>query len=445
MAKSSNGRQSSASPPLRPITAISVEGFKSIDARQEIEVRPLTILAGVNSSGKSSMMQPLLLLKQTLEAPYDPGPLLLNGPNAKFTKVEQFLCASRSDSERSHLSFGVSLADGKTCTIHIRQGGNSPLELAYIDIGSEGQYRKLYEGESDLTLNEAETWFPPDFARDMLRLKARFRVIRNRCFVDVKITTQARGLHDVNLGVGLEDFEQAITSIIHVPGLRGNPQRNYKLTAVGSRFPGTFEEYAASIIAANKTGDFLTDLGDDLNELGLAWSVEAGSVDDTQVELKVGRLPKPSRGGTHDMVGIADVGLGVSQTLPVVVALLTAQPGQLVYVEQPEIHLHPRAQHAMAKLLARAAMRGVQVVIETHSSILLLGIQSLVATGELDPGKVKLHWFQRDGKTGATAISSADLDAAGSFGNWPEDFDDVSLFAQQRYLDAAEKMLSHEP
>jgi hypothetical protein len=62
------------------ITGITVGGFKSIATSQSIEIRPLTILAGANSSGKTSFLQPLLLLKQTLEAPYDPGPLLLDGP-----------------------------------------------------------------------------------------------------------------------------------------------------------------------------------------------------------------------------------------------------------------------------------------------------------------------------------------------------------------------------
>src|SRR5260370_27177367 len=77
------------------ITRIAVEGFKSIATRQEIEIAPLTILAGANSSGKSSIMQPLLMLKQTLEAQYDPGPLLIYGPNVKFTSTNQFL--SRTD------------------------------------------------------------------------------------------------------------------------------------------------------------------------------------------------------------------------------------------------------------------------------------------------------------------------------------------------------------
>src|SRR4051794_13765876 len=73
------------------ITAIAVRGFKSLYDESRIEIRPLTILAGANSSGKSSIIQPLLLLKQTLDATYDPGSLLLDGPNVQFTSAEQLL------------------------------------------------------------------------------------------------------------------------------------------------------------------------------------------------------------------------------------------------------------------------------------------------------------------------------------------------------------------
>src|SRR5947209_17837653 len=92
---------------LEPITRIDVRGFKSINREQAIEIRPLTILAGANSSGKSSMMQPLLLLKQTLEAPYDPGALLLNGPNVKFTSVEQMLYRAGKTGHAEELLVGI--------------------------------------------------------------------------------------------------------------------------------------------------------------------------------------------------------------------------------------------------------------------------------------------------------------------------------------------------
>ena len=139
------------------------------------------------------------------------------------------------------------------------------------------------------------------------------------------------------------------------------------------------------------------------------------------------------------MVSIADVGLGVSQVLPVLVALIAAEPGQLVYLEQPELHLHPRAQVALAQVLADAAKRGVRVVVETHSSLLLLGFQTLVAEGDLSPELVKLHWFTRR-EDGVTEVNSADLDEAGAYGEWPEDFDDVDLKTQSRYLNAVDRI-----
>lgn len=175
--------------------------------------------------------------------------------------------------------------------------------------------------------------------------------------------------------------------------------------------------------------------------LGLTWKVEAVRVDAVSVELRVGRTVRRSRGGAKDLINVADVGFGVSQALPVIVASLAAQQGQMVYLEEPEIHLHPRAQFALADVLADAARRGVRIVAETHSSLLLRGIQTLVAKGDLSPDLVKLHWFTRDAD-GFTTVRSADLDETGAFGDWPEDFDNVTLDAEQQYLDAVEARLS---
>ena len=134
-------------------------------------------------------------------------------------------------------------------------------------------------------------------------------------------------------------------------------------------------------------------------------------------------------------MNISDVGIGVSQVLPVVVALLAAQEGQLVYIEQPELHLHPRAQVVMAELLAEAANRGVRVIVETHSSLLLLTVQTLIAEDKIKPADVGLHWFSRDAR-GATTVTFVQPDADGATGDWPEDFGDVELKAQDAYLTA---------
>jgi hypothetical protein len=236
--------------------------------------------------------------------------------------------------------------------------------------------------------------------------------------------------------------QKLLQELIHLPGLRGNPSRSYPMTAVAKLYPGTFEAYTAAVVAhwqAEKDNAKLDQLNEDLLALGLTWKVAANRLNDTQVELVVGRLPKAAVGGARDLVNIADVGFGVSQALPVAVALHAASPGQVVYLEQPEIHLHPRAQVALASVLAKAARRGVQVVAETHSALLLLAIQSLAAEGtELAPEEVKLHWFARDSSDGATTVTSADMDGKGSFGDWPEDFGKVEMDLESRYLDAVD-------
>lgn len=268
------------------------------------------------------------------------------------------------------------------------------------------------------------------------RRKRVVRITRNRSFLNIEEKASPTRPWREYFNQGPE--KQAILDIIHLRGLRGNPEREYPVAAFGAQFPGEFERYVAGILAAWKTNRnkaALESIGKDLFELGLTWKVEARAVSETQVEIYVGRMTRPKTGGARDLVSIADVGFGVSQTLPVVVALHVARPGQLVYIEQPEIHLHPRAQVAMAGVLARAAQRGVRVVCETHSAHMLLALQSLVAEKTVDPDMISLQWFTRE--DGNTTIRPGRLDPTGAYGDWPEDFTNVILHEEARYLDAA--------
>jgi len=453
-----------------PITGVTVSGYKSIMSEQSIEIRPLTILAGANSSGKSSIMQPLLLLKQTLESSYDPGPLLLDGENVRFTSEEQFFSKKAGDifsvgiqiaweqseqrkqrkQQKARLTLKFSRGDGKVPKKSSRGDGKGPKiqEMIYSPSGrrevvlSEAMTHEevkslLWSLRSRGVREIVKCWL--DAERDSI-----LRVIRDRCFLKIVVVPQRQRDPGEMWGVPLDVvprrlFSSQIERIIHLPGLRGNPRRAYPRTAVGLTFPGIFHNYTASVIDKWQTErrKYLGDLGQALRRLGLTWKVKAKPIDQTQLQLRVGRPPRPARGGARDLVDIADVGFGVSQVLPVLVALREARPGQLVYLEQPEIHLHPKAQHKLAWILADAAKRGVRVVAETHSALLLLGVQAAVAEGYLPPDLVKLHWFERD-REGCTRITSADLDERGAFGeDWPEDFAVTELEAQKQYLDAA--------
>lgn len=422
------------------IKRLIVGGFKSINQEQSMEIKPLTILAGANSSGKSSMMQALLLLKQTLEATYDPGALLLNGPNVKFTSAEQLLSRNGNGKSVNTFHVGIKITVGSTEITHFKLNTSKRLDVEATTYDTGNRELRLYKGmprdEIQSVYDRAYRKVLPDGVTTVTPT-----LIQDRCFL--KLNAKVKG-EDVLEPVRIMRYEtlleDAIHRIIHLPGLRGNPERDYPVTAVGPAFPGTFEYYVASVIEQWQVDDDkqrLERLYHDLAQLGLTRNVVARRKNDTQVELLVNRF---LHGEREDMVSIADVGLGVSQALPVVVALHAAKPGQLVYIEQPEIHLHPRAQHTMAEVLANAAIGGKQLVIETHSSLLLRGIQTLVAEGKLPGRLVKLHWFKRL-EDGSTQITSADLDETGAFDDWPEDFDDVELYSEKRYLDAAQARL----
>lgn len=197
-------------------------------------------------------------------------------------------------------------------------------------------------------------------------------------------------------------------------------------------YPGPFHPYVASVLALWREGGVHLDaVGEDLRRLGLTSEVEPRRSSDSEIELLVGRTAS-----SRDLVNIADVGIGVSQVLPVVVALRVAGPHQLVHIEQPELHLHPNAQVHLADLLVDAAVRGVNLIVETHSALVLRGIQLAVAEGRINPVDVSLNWFTRD-SVGATHVRTAELDGQGSYGDWPVDFADIEMSLDERYIGAS--------
>lgn len=419
------------------ISELRVKGFKSIATEQRLQIRPLTILAGTNSSGKSSMMQPALLVKQTLESSYDPGPLLINGPNVRMTEFKQLFWGTGI--ERLTESFQFTFDGNATGLTMTFAQAEKELLLQGLMTGHVGFERVLRPGMSQTELRE--------FARVPPATHDSLSVIRDRCFFRLKMEhADERGTGYPRVAdLAVDAVLGFASTLIHVPGLRpwtaDRGERLFPKAALGESFSGAFDYYFASVLndwQRRRSGE-LERVGEDLQELGVTWKVEVQEIGDVALTIRVGRLPKrPARGGSRDLVNMADVGVGVSQAMPVVVALRVAKAGDTVYIEQPELHLHPRAQASLASILANAAKRGVRVIAETHSSLLLLGIQTMIAEGHLDPKLVKLHWFQRD-KEGATSVTAADLDENGAFGDWPEDFDDVALRAQKEYLDAVDE------
>jgi predicted ATPase len=121
-----------------------------------------------------------------------------------------------------------------------------------------------------------------------------------------------------------------------------------------------------------------------------------------------------------------NVGFGITYTLPVITAILSAKPGTLLLLENPEAHLHPKGQARMGNLLARAADKDVQIILETHSDHILNGIRLAVHGGDLDPDRVRLHFFQRreNQEQLISEVISPRMNRRGRIDQWPDGFFD---------------------
>ena len=431
------------------INYIELSGYKSLAKQQRVSLAGLTVLAGANSSGKSSIMQPLLLLKQTLECPYDAGAILLDGPNVKITASDQALSRIKGDAPTGTFRLGVGTKYGDS-VLSYRRGPNGSFKIEAQEIKRKGSEKWLImkEGVSFSTMEASafsegeKPLIPKELLASFTDNKSSFSfsATRDRCFLSLGLSRKSKdGEQPIGINFGATgDLPFVLKRLLHVPGLRGNPERDYRATEVSNQFPGTYEAYVASILWKwqNDGDSRISDVGDQLRLLGLTWKVVARKIQDTRVELRVGRLPRAAQGGAKDLVSLADVGLGVAQVLPILVALLSAVREQIVYIEQPELHLHPRAQWRMAEIIRDAVNRGVRVIIETHSSGLLRGIQTQVALSKMKNSDVSFNWFRREVGTGTTVIDSVTLDKSGAFGDWPADFDDVGLEVEGAYLDA---------
>ena len=241
-------------------------------------------------------MQPLLILKQTIESPYDPGALLLNGPNIKFTSFEQML--SKTKNKEIEKRFYIQLEDKDKVRIRLTYTKtNKNIEIKMTD------FNLIKNTSSDFEENMNSS----EIIKKIEELEINYRVfpncrssiVREKCFLYYAITHNFFKTKELlflnNLNYYLESILQ---ELIHLPGLRGNPERNYKTTAVRDIFPGTFENYVASIIKnwQENKDKRLKKLCEYLKKLGLTWKVEAKQINDTQVELMVGRLPQKSSG-----------------------------------------------------------------------------------------------------------------------------------------------------
>jgi len=431
------------------LSAFGFSNFKSW-AEADLACGRITSVFGTNSSGKTSLIQFLLLLKQTKDATDRKVSLELNGDLVRLGTITDAI--HRHDGQQSiqfHLDFELAallvledpsekrssaVARGSHLKIEaeigVQQYAPKAQRLAYtlddMRFSLVPKKPESLEFELQATAGNGE---PSDFR--FIRTAGRSwqlpGPIKSYAFPD-----QARTYFQ-NAGF-LADLEAAyeaeIDKIFYLGPLREFPQRDYLWARstpndVGSRGEKTIDAILAATEAKELRNLKAKAHYKSFQEMIAYWLREMGLIEEFRVaEIAPGsnrwQARVKTRAGASEVL-LTDVGFGVSQVLPVITLLQYVPEGSTVILEQPEIHLHPLAQAGLADVIIQAAThRRVQVILESHSEHLLLRLQRRIAEQALSAEDVKLYFC--DAPKGASTLKKLDVDLFGNIGNWPDKF-----------------------
>ncbi len=425
------------------LTRLQLENFKCWKTA-ELTFGRITAIFGTNSSGKSSLLQSLLLLKQTRETTDRAVVVDLNGRWLRLGTLEDVI--------HNH---------DRNLTVNFAVGFRTP---SPIKIGDSAARSRMPIVSSSEVMIKAKTGFDLDapYSRELTYLvgDATFALTQVTQFSPFQLRVDVPG-SDFSLESAsgrpeelagpiktyrfpdnarsnyrnadfLSDLETAFEAFLdrtfYLGPLRDHPQRDYlwsgsRPSDVGDRGERTIE----AIVAAQTDGDRRNLARDDtpftgalvhwLRKLHLAeeFHVEEIGPGSSRWQAKV----RTRSDGSEVM--LPDVGFGVSQVLPVITLLHYVPKGSTVLLEQPELHLHPLAQAELADVIIDVAeQRRVQVIVESHSEHLLLRLQRRIAEGRFQAADTALY-FCRAARHGS-AIEWLQLDEFGNIGNWPARF-----------------------
>ncbi len=426
------------------IDRLVFRNFKSW-AEADIRFGEITGIFGTNSSGKTSLLQFLLLLKQTKDATDRRVSLALNGPYVRLGVLQDILfrhddALRISWSLRIRLPKPLTLTDTSgTRTAQIAQSDRlrvasrvcardhepvcTKLTYALGDAKFTLMQKPRGDGAFELT-TEVDNFL---FVRTLGRPWQLPGPVKSYAFPDQARTyfQNASFLADLEAA-----YEEQLDTVFYLGPLREHPQRDYLWARSRPQDVGQRGEKAIdAILAATAAGETRNvrhrARHRPFQDVIAYWLRETGLIQDFRVEeIAPGSNRWQARVRT-DKNGaetfLTDVGFGVSQILPVITLLQFAPEGSTVMLEQPEIHLHPLAQANLADVIINAAThRRLQVILESHSEHLLLRLQRRVAEKAIDADVIKLYFCGM--KNGASVLDPLELDAFGQIANWPDRF-----------------------
>ena len=389
------------------LTRIDLRHFKCFEMLK-LPLCSLTLLSGTNASGKSSVMQALVLLHQTMREHEWSSRLMLNGDAVRLGTVTDVI-----DQVHGRGDFGITLFDG---------------DVAWYGWEFEGEHDEMSAAVRRMhgKINPQGGW-DVDGSVPLRHLLPILHPLSLNCSTPETANTPK---------VVVPSFAERLRGLTYLTAERLGPREHYvfndpQLTPV----VGPRGEYSVSVLHSGRDVDVLKKL----------MIQNVPSTRFRQVEARMASffpgcaLAIETVPGTYTAtLGIrmtknmefqrpVHTGFGLTQVMPIVVAALSANSDDLLLIENPEVYLHPASQVLMGEFLAEVAAAGVQVLIETHSDHVLNGIRRAVKNHMLPSDHVALHFFRprHDDLTDhGPQVQSPTLDVNGNIDNWPDGFFD---------------------
>jgi predicted ATPase len=432
------------------ITQIEIENFKCFKNRVSFPLGKLTLLTGVNGGGKSTLLQSLLLMRQSIEHNPITTQVIFNGNCVNLNCFKDIRNRNIPQDEpvvfKYHYNFGKKSAK---CDGYIEFFLSSTLEddmiaqVSQINLFSKNEipakidipivpfyvpdnnHRLFHNVERDYYhIHAADEWFTyknPDeeiFTKLINLLPSNFNYVY----------AETGGVTPFD-----SPFKEALNfyHIHYISADRIGPQDVYFKETLG-KFPnvGSKGELTVNLLY-KKQGDLVDDrlcLGEDAKTLITqtgAWLSKIFGGAKLDIPSSQSRILELlfNTSASRDLFTPANVGFGFHSILPIIVSGLIAKEGEILIVENPEIHLHPRAQSELTKFLAKVSSCGIQVLVESHSDHILNSLQVAVVDKIIGENEISVLYFQSDNQEPVVQIP---IQKGGRIEVWPKGFFDQS-------------------
>ena len=439
------------------LTRLRLERFKSWYDTGDIALAPITGLFGANSSGKTSLIQALLLLKQTADSRDRSSIFQFGDGRTTYNDLGDFESVIHGHYTTSKMKLALDWTQSPQ--IEIRDTNTDRRVVRSASMGFEVASRQV-ESSSGMSLAVEEMQYHvgdavfgmrripleerpnPNAKYDLFTEGTEFEFDRSRGRPRAVIPpSKCYGFPDrlrwnFNNAGFLSDLEFALEECVggmyYVGPLRVPPQRRYVWVGQQPDHVGQEGEHTVqAILAAEKRGDRISRgrgkrkatleeyTAHWLRELGLIQEFHVVPISEDRRVFEV-RVRKSSNPKSAEVL-ITDVGFGVSQVLPVLVQCFYVPEGSTVVFEQPDIHLHPSVQAGLADVFIDARKkRGVQIIVESHSEHLLRRLQRRIAEEGIPQDDVGLFFCSAGDR--ASRLMPLELDTYGNISNWPKEF-----------------------